>query len=62
MSSEVKLIQQNGVKVNTSIGNFKVNLAGNYLEEKRDLFLSKNDEFMINSSTVNINTNNTTNQ
>ena len=62
MSSEVKLIQQNGVKVNTSIGNFKVNLAGNYLEEKRDLFLSKNDEFMINSSNVNINTNNTTNQ
>ena len=62
MSSEVKLIQQNGVKVNTSIGNFKVNLAGNYLEEKRDLFLSKNDEFMINSSNVNINLNNTTNQ
>ena len=62
MSSEVKLILQNGVKVNTSTGNFKLNLAGNYLEGKRDPFLSENDEFMINSLNVNIDTNNTTNQ
>ena len=46
MSSDVKLIQQNDVKVNTPMGNLKLNLAGNYLEGKRDLFLSKNDEFI----------------
>ena len=45
-----------------STSNFKLNLAGNYLEGKRDLFLSENDEFMINSLNVNINTDNTTNQ
>ena len=55
MSTEVKLILQNGVKVNTSTGIF--NLAGNYLEGKRDLFLSENYKFMINSLNVNIDTN-----
>ena len=34
----------------------------NYLEGKRDLFLSDNDEFMIKFLNVNIDTNNTTNQ
>ena len=61
MSSEVKLILQNGVNVNTSTGNFKLNLAGNNLEGKRKLFLSENDEFMINSLNVNIDTNDATN-
>ena len=60
MSTEVKLILQNGVKVSTSTGIF--NLAGNYLKGKRDLFLSENDKFMINSLNVNINTNDTANQ
>ena len=41
MSSEVKLILQNGVNVNTSTGNFKLNLTGNNLEGKRKLFLSE---------------------
>ena len=62
MFSEIKLILQNGVKVNTSRSNFKLNLAGNYLEGRRDLFLSENDEFMINFLNVNMDTNNTTNQ
>ena len=35
---------------------------GNYLEGKRDLFLSENDEFMISSLNVNIDTSNSTNQ
>ena len=47
MSSEVKLIQQNSVKVNTPVNNFKLNLVGNYLEGKRDLFLSKNEFILI---------------
>ena len=61
MSSEVKLILQNGFNVNTSTGNFKLNLAGNNLEGKRKFFVSENDEFMINSLNVNIDTNDATN-
>ena len=60
--SEIKLILQNYVKVNRSRSNFKLNLVGNCLEGRRDLFLSENDEFMINFLNVNIDTNNTTNQ
>ena len=60
MSSEVKLIVQNGVDVNISTGNFKLNLAGNDLEGKRELFLSENNDFMINSLNVNIDTNDAT--
>ena len=60
MSSEVKLIVQNGVDVNISTGNFKLNLAHNDLEGKRELFLSENNDFMINSLNVNIDTNDAT--
>ena len=60
MSSEVKLIVQNGVDVNISTGNFKLNLAGNDLEGKRELFLSENNDLMINSLNVNIDTNDAT--
>ena len=60
MSSEVKLIVQNGVDVNISTGNFKLNLAGNDLEGNRELFLSENNDFMINSLNVNIDTNDAT--
>ena len=54
MSSEVKLIVQNDVEGN---GNFTLNFASDYLESKRELFLSENDEFFINSFRVNIDTN-----
>ena len=54
MSSEVKLIVQNSVNINISTGNFKLNLAGNDLEEKRELFLSENDDFMISSLNVKV--------
>ena len=60
MSSEVKLIVQNGVDVNISTGNFKLNLARNDLEGKRELFLSENNDFMINSLNVNIDANDAT--
>ena len=54
MSSEMKLIVQNSVNINISTGNFKLNLAGNDLEEKRELFLSENDDFMIISLNVKV--------
>ena len=54
MSSEVKLIVQNSVNINISTGNFKLNLAGNDLEEKRELFLSENDDFMVISLNVKV--------
>ena len=62
MSSEVKLTVQNSVNINTSTGNFKLNLACNNLEGKRELFLSENDDFTINSLNVNIDTNDATDQ
>ena len=63
MSSEMKLILQNSVNVNASKGNFKLNLTGNNLEGKRELFLVENDDFMINSiTTFYMDTINTTDQ
>ena len=56
MSSEVKLIVQSDVRVEEN-GNFTLNFASDYLEGKRELFLSQNDEFFINSFHVNIDTN-----
>ena len=56
MSSEVKLIVQNDVRVEEN-GNFTLNFASDYLESKRELFLSQNDEFFINFFRVNIDTN-----
>ena len=57
MSSEVKLIVQNDVTVNENDGSFNLNFAGGYLEGKKKLFLSKDDDFMINSFKVNVDTN-----
>ena len=56
MSSEVKLIVQSDVDVNPQNGTFNLNFANRYLEGKKELLLFKNDEFMINSFRVNINT------
>ena len=56
MSSEVKLIVQSDVDVNPQNGTFNLNFANGCLEGKKELFLFKNDEFMINSFRVNINT------
>ena len=56
MSSEVKLIVQDDVRVEEN-GNFTLNFASDYLEGKRELFLSQNDECFINFFRVNIDTN-----
>ena len=56
MSSEVNLIVQNDVRVEEN-GNFTVNFASDYLEGKREHFLSQNNEFFINSFRVNIDIN-----
>ena len=56
MSSEVKLIVQSDVDVNPQNGTFNLNFANGYLEGKKELFLSKNDEYIINSFRVNIDT------
>ena len=56
MSSEAKLIVQSDVDVNPQNGTFNLNFANIYLEGTKELFLSKNDEFIINSFTVNIDT------
>ena len=58
MSSEVKLIVQSDVDVSPHGGTFNLNFANGYLEGKKELFLSKNDEFMINSFRVNMYTDN----
>ena len=54
MSSDVKLIVQSDGDVNPQNGTFDFNFAKGYLEGKKELFLSKNDGFMINSFKVNI--------
>ena len=56
MSSEVKLIVQNDVRVEEN-GNFTLIFASDYLEGKRELFLSQNDQFFTNSFRVNMDTN-----
>ena len=53
MSSEVKLIVQSDVGVNPQDRTSNLNFANGYLEGKKELFLSKNDEFMINSFRIN---------
>ena len=42
--------------MNPQNGTFNLNFANGYLEGKKELFLSKNDEFMINSFRVNTDT------
>ena len=56
MSSEVKLIVQNDVTVNVNDGWFNLNFVGGYQEGKKKLFLSKDDNFMINLFRVNVDT------
>ena len=56
MSSEVKLIVQNNVTVNFNDGWFNLNFVGGYQEGKKKLFLSKDDNFMINLFRVNVDT------
>ena len=56
MSSEVKSLVQSDVDVNPQNGTFNLNFANGYLEGKKELFLCKNDEFMINSFRVNVDT------
>ena len=57
MSSEVKAIVQSNVNVVKNTGAFNLNFAGAYLDGKRNLLLSKDDEFIINSFNANIDTN-----
>ena len=56
MSSEVKLMLQSDIDVNPNSGNFKLNFGDKNIQGKKKLFLSKNDEFIINSFKVNIDT------
>ena len=57
MSSEVKAIVQSNVVVDKNTGTFNLSFAGEYLDGKINLFLSKDEEFMINSFNANIDTN-----
>ena len=56
VSSEVKLIVQNDVTVNVNDGLFNLNFVGGHQEGKKKLFLSKDDNFMINLFRVNVDT------
>ena len=58
MSNEVKLIVQSNVDISPHGRTFNLNFAHGYLEGKKELFLSKNDDFMINSFRVNMYTDN----
>ena len=57
MSSEIKLIVQNDLEVNEEEGSFTLKLATEHPQGRGHLFLSSEDEFMINSFRVNIDTN-----
>ena len=56
MSSEVKLIVQNKVKINPENAEFALNFATEHHQGRSSLFLSKDNEFLINSFNVNIDT------
>ena len=56
MSSEVKLIVQNDLEVNVEEGSFTLKLATKHPQGRGHLFLYREDEFMINSFRVNIDT------
>lgn len=56
MASEIKLMLQSDININTNSGNFKLNSGEKNLEGKERFFLSENDEFIINSFQVNIDT------
>ena len=57
IASEVKAIVQSNVVVDKNTGTFNLSFAGEYLDGKINLFLSKDEEFMINSFNANIDTN-----
>ena len=56
MSSEVKLIVQNDLEVNVEEGSFTLKLATDHPQGRGHLLLSREDEFMIISFRVNIDT------
>lgn len=56
MSSEVKLMLQSDIDVNPNSGNFKLNFGDKNIQGKKNFFLSENDQFIINSFKVNIDT------
>ena len=57
MSIKVKLIVQNDLEVNEEEGSFTLELTTEHPQRRGHLFLSREDEFMINSFRVNIDTN-----
>ena len=56
MSSEVKLTLQTDLELNTDMENFRLNLGDEYNNGKVEIFLSENDEFLINMFRANIDT------
>ena len=54
MSSEVKLLYKSDIDINVNSGNFKLNFEDKNWEGKRKIFLSENDEFVINPFKVSI--------
>ena len=52
----MKAIVQSDVNIDKNTGAFNLNFAGEYLDEKRNLLLSEDDELMINSFNTNIDT------
>ena len=53
----MKAIVQSNVVVDKNTGTFNLSFAGEYLDGKINLFLFKDEEFMINSFNANIDTN-----
>ena len=56
MSSERKLMMQNNLEVHKDTGNSKLNLGENLNNGRTEIFLSENDEFLINYLNVSIDT------
>ena len=54
MSSEVKLMMQNNLKIHKNTSNYKLNLGENLNNGRSEIFLSENDKFLINSLNANI--------
>ena len=56
MSSEVKLMMENNLKIHKNPDNYKLNLGENLNNGRSEIFLSENGKFLINSLNVNIDT------
>ena len=54
MSSEVKLMMQNNLKIHKNTSNYKLNLGENLNNGRWEIFLPENDKFLINSLNANI--------